>query len=119
MQSKLVTTIPRNRLLNILHSNREKHVKDYNAAMKIFKEDYLEKIDEIRDKADKEEIFPTHINVDKPVSYMTEYDRVIKMLELSDEERIKLDEATFDMFVNDNWDWKGHFLSNTVKYLTK
>jgi len=51
-----------------------------------------------------------------PVSYEDNYNRAIRMLELSVEEQIELEEQIFNQLVLDEWHWKQMFTSMNATY---
>jgi hypothetical protein len=52
----------------------------------------------------------------EPQDHTIDYDRVIKMLEMSVDSLIELDEGAFDQYVMDNWSWKGDALATNEMY---
>ena len=52
----------------------------------------------------------------EPIDQMREYDRIIKMLEMSMDDIIKRDERGFSQYVMDDWSWKANFLETTNPY---
>lgn len=52
----------------------------------------------------------------KPVSHIADYERLLKMIDLTDESHIELDEREFDQYVNDEWHWKREFVLSNSKY---
>jgi ribosomal protein S28E/S33 len=56
------------------------------------------------------------VHIPEPQDYTREYDRALKMLEISVDDIIELDEETFAQFVMDDWDWKRQFLNSTASY---
>ncbi len=52
----------------------------------------------------------------KPVSYADEYTRAIRMLELSVEDIIEIQDSVFDQLVLDEWHWKTSFVASTALY---
>ena len=105
-------------LIDILKKNWKQHALDYTEAMVEFNTEYYKRLKDMMELADKNE-FNQHVDVPQPVSYEKDYKRAVDMLELSCDEIIELDEATYDKLVNDNWSWKSHFDANTTMYLAK
>ena len=106
--------IDREKLLEIVIANRELHVKQYDEAvedykaaalklatsnLKLAKTGEMEKIAQIRP-------IPT-----PPVSYESNYSRAIRMLELSVEDVISVEQDTFNQLVLDEWSWKRSFIA--------
>lgn len=111
--------VDKKELLEIVLKNRETHItqfeeslSDYKAAVikvttdnvKLAKSGDLEKIKQIK-----------HIP-SEPESYEQSYTRAIRMLELSVDAVITLDEYTFNNLVLDEWDWKKRFALSGSTY---
>lgn len=94
-------------IVNYLTNNRDAHIKQYEKA----RIGYLEKVNEIINKiglhiASNE--IPDHgfrIDLRAPELKSNEYDKCIKMFELSVDDIIELSTQDYDKIVNDNWDW--------------
>ncbi len=108
-------------LLNIVVENRSKHIIAYKesvvdykaAAIKLAKENLeLANTGEL-DKIAKFKVLPS-----APVSHEKEYDRAIRMLELSIENEIAVEEAVFNQLVLDEWHWKNNFVATSTLYKT-
>lgn len=108
----------RTELLEIVQNNRIKHVKEYDEAV----QDYLEAVVVIAknnlkkaktgDRAKfKFESFPT-----APKSYENDYDKAIRMIELSVDDVIEVEEHTFSQLVLDEWTWKQSFSVSNAAY---
>ena len=112
-------TVKQDELLGILRENRETHKTDYEDAYKGYLETCGEKLMELLEefKAGEREIvqwteFP-------PQSQVKDYDRVIRMLELSVDSEIELAADEFANFVQDDWHWKDNWTISNSAYLTK
>ena len=113
--------IEKKKLLAIVRENKEKHIKEYEesvtdykaGAIKIAKEHVeLAKTGEL-DKIAKIRAMPS-----APVSHEKEYDRAIRMLELSVEKEIEVEEDIFNQLVLDEWSWKHQFVASASLYKT-
>jgi len=110
--------IERVKLLGIVTENKQKHITefaeavvDYKTAVKKICTYNLSEIDAGR--IDKLKEVP-----DQPTSYETSYSRAIRMLELSADEIIEVDELTFNQLVLDEWQWKHSFTASNSFYKT-
>ena len=108
----------RHELLNIVRENKQKHivaftesVEDYKVAvlkiasanLKMAKTADLSKFDFKK--------FPS-----TPVSYEDNYTRAERMLELSVEDVIEIEEHIFNQLVLDEWGWKQSFVATGALY---
>lgn len=106
-------------LLDIVKSNKEKHIQQYNesvndyklAAIKIMTDNL-----ELVNSGDLDKIASAKSLPSKPISYENSYARAIRMLELSVDETITLEEDVFNQLVLDEWSWKGSFSTNLMAY---
>lgn len=113
--------INKNKLLSILMENKLTHIANYKEA----EQDYIDavliictnnlKLAEygiIKKFGDIKPI-PT-----KPVSYETDYNKAIRMLELSIDNNIALSKYEFSQLVLDEWEWKHDFKMSSMNYKT-
>ncbi len=103
----------RDKLLAAVRENRGKHQVEYVEAMKGFRESVVEnlkkKIEFLQGElvlAEKGEDIKTSLSLTRPQQYLKDYDRVIKMLEMSHEDEVLLDHQEFTQYVMDDWKWK-------------
>lgn len=116
-------------LLGIVRANLDKHkadytesLVDYDVAMKKIAAENL-KIAKINQKkldmgADVSTLLSAKSWLAAPNSYEKEYSRAIRMLELSVEEVIDIEEDIFNQLVLDEWGWKKHFTATSTMYKT-
>lgn len=108
-------------LLDIVRANKEKHIKEYLeavadykiAAVKLAKANL-----KLANTADLEKISEMKAVPSAPISYEDSYSRAIRMLELSVEDVIELEETIFNQLVLDEWTWKRSFVASGALYKT-
>lgn len=107
------TRIEKQQLLTVLRENLKKHVAEYDAAMndywealEIYHEAQLNRA-KSRTKKGPEIPAPT-----EPTSQAKEYEKVIRQLELSIDDRVTLNDTQFQTYVMDDWFWKTTFQMN-------
>jgi len=105
-------------LLGIVKKNKETHVKlyeesveDYKVAVVKVAEYNLEAAKTNELEKMKFKLFPT-----TPVSYENQYAKAIRMLELSIETEIDVEEDIFNQLVLDEWSWKNSFITSGALY---
>jgi predicted nucleic acid-binding OB-fold protein len=111
--------VSRLELLEIVRKNKEQHIKDFNESVKDFKKAVVKVTKENLDLAksgDLEKIGSIKAVPPKPVSYETSYARAARMLELSVEDVIEVEEDVFNQLVLDEWDWKHQFITSNTLY---
>ena len=106
-------------LLEIVRQNKTKHVTEYEEAVVDYKalavkvaKDNLK----LANSGDLEKIKETKSMPTPPTSYENDYQRAIRMLELSVEDIIELEDDVFNQLVLDEWSWKRHFTVSNATY---
>lgn len=111
--------IDRKELLSIVLSNKEKHITEYNEAVEDFKTAALKLAETnlaLAQTGNVDNIAKIKPIPPKPVSYEKEYNRAIRMLELSVESVIDVEEDVFNQLVLDEWVWKNSFVTSNATY---
>lgn len=106
-------------LLEIVRENQKKHVAEYQEAVTDFKKAVINVTKEnlaLARTGRLEEIRKIRSVPHAPESYQDSYTRAIRMLELSVEDQIELDEQVFNQLVLDEWQWKLSFTSMSATY---
>jgi hypothetical protein len=106
-------------LLDIVRANKEKHIAEFIEAVADYKALAL-KIAQSNIKfaktADLEQFRNIKAMPASPISYEDSYRRAIRMLELSVEDIIEVEEDVFNQLVLDEWSWKRGFTASTMSY---
>lgn len=113
--------INRVELLGIVRQNKENHVKAFNESVEDYKVLVLKITKEnlrLAKTANLDELSKIQGLPQRPVSYEESYSRCIRMLELSVDEIIELDEPSFNEIVLDEWGWKRSFAAAGMAYKT-
>ena len=111
--------INRMNLLGIVRENKEKHIAEYNESVEDYKSAVIKIATEnlaLVTTNDLKEIAKVKNQPHPPVSYENSYTRAIRMLELSVEEHIEVEEDVFNQLVLDEWTWKHQFATSTALY---
>ena len=106
-------------LLEIVRENKLKHIATFQEAIVDYKSLVLEiatinhKLAETKDLAKFKQLkaIPS-----APQSYEDSYQRAIRMLELSVDDTIEVEEDVFNQLVLDEWNWKRGFTATTMSY---
>ena len=111
--------INRHELLAIVKENATKHVAAYDEAVDDYKAVVL-KIAQNNLKLAKTGELESFIKIkavpSAPQNYASSYSRAIRMLELSVEDVIELEQDTFNQLVLDEWVWKHNFIATSAMY---
>jgi hypothetical protein len=111
--------VDRKKLLKIVTDNKEKHITDFNESVEDYKAAVIKLAEanlELVKTGDLEKIAKTKPMPSKPVSYENNYTRAIRMLELSVEKEIDVEEDIFNQLVLDEWAWKNQFVATGALY---
>lgn len=120
------TRIATGKLVEILKANRERHASEFKDALAGWRKSYaaaLRKVaDTCRDAAAKLDgdamrgVAPEIVQLErdlffdlpvKPADHTADYDRIIRRLELSEDQEQFVKHSDFDRYVLDEWSWKG------------
>lgn len=103
-------------LLTILRDNKEKHQQVFEEALEGYKLKVIETLERTLEKAKAGDRLPEYIEIPRPINQTHEYNRAIKMMEMSVESEITLAVGEFDKYVMDRWAWKQNFLARNSMY---
>jgi hypothetical protein len=108
--------VDKRELLEKVQENRDGHHQVFEDAMEVYREQMIKELDSMIADAKAGRKIRRTVSMPEPEDHTRDYDRVIKMLEMSVEDIIELDEVDFDRYVQDNWVWSHSFASNTTSY---
>ena len=111
--------LDRAELLNIVLQNKEKHTAEYLEAVADYKLAVVKLAKanlKLANTGDLVKISNMQAVPAAPVSYEDSYSRAIRMLELSVEDVIELQEDVFNQLVLDEWTWKRSFTAMGATY---
>lgn len=106
-------------LLIIVRENMAKHVTEYLEAVEDYKKLVLKQSLDNLDMAKTGDLdtFSRIKSVpSRPNSYESSYRRAVRMLELSIEDVIEIEEDVFNQLVLDEWSWKHSFVASNSMY---
>ena len=111
--------INKKELLSIVRENKEKHIREYAESVEDFKAAVIkitEKNVELAKSGDLEKISKIRSIPSSPTSHESAYTKAIRMLELSVDKEIELEEDIFNQLVLDEWSWKNNFAMMASTY---
>lgn len=106
-------------LLDIVRANKDKHVADYLEAVNDYKALTIKVAQanlKLSKTGDLEQFKRFKAMPSAPNSYEDSYKRAIRMLELSVEDIIEVEEDVFNQLVLDEWQWKRGFITASATY---
>lgn len=108
--------VNKSEILDILKKNREDHRKIFLEALTGYRATAIKLLEERLELAKSGKRIELTFRLQQPIDQTRDYDRAIKMLEMSINEDIELTEEDFAMYVLDDWGWKRNFLSVNSTY---
>ena len=108
-------------LLDIVRANKEKHIAEYVEAVNDYKALVIQIAGanlKLAKTGDLEQIKRIKGMPQLPQSFEDSYKREIRMLELSVEDIIEVEEDVFNQLVLDEWQWKRGFTASAMSYKT-
>jgi hypothetical protein len=108
--------VNRNELLDVVRKNREQHRKIFEEAIEGYRSAAIKELDAMLNEAKAGKRIRRTVSLVEPVDQTREYNKVIRMLEMSTEDVIELQEHEFSQYVLDDWGWKGQFLASNSAY---
>lgn len=103
-------------LLETIKQNRETHRAIFEEAYDGFYKALVSQLDKMKEAALAQKKVSMYVGLTEPVDQTETYDKVIRMLELSTDDEITLDEREFGQYILDEWSWKGQFITSNALY---
>lgn len=114
-----VVKIAKSELLAILKKNREAHRAIFEKAQEGYRKEAIELLDIALQDARNGRKITTFIKLNTPIDQTSDYDRAIKMIEMSIDTNIEIGETDFANYVLDDWRWKEQFTATNAYYTEK
>lgn len=105
-----------------LHSkvieNLETHKADVDEALKLRREAISKAFNkQLKEMEFDIEFQPKdHFSFPMPKDHSSDYEKAIRMIEMTTDEVIELNESQFDKLVMDNWGWKSDLIATSSVY---
>ena len=109
----------RKELLKIVKENATKHLTDYNESVEDYKVAVIKLVKanlKLANTGELDQIARIKPIPQRPSNYSDNYNRAIRMLELSVEDTIDVEEHIFNQLVLDEWSWKQNFVAASALY---
>lgn len=117
MRTELSVTVKVAELVDILAKNKDEHVRLNKQAWKLYRKAMREWLEARLDELEHRKPPTRQIPHPEPESHEEEYERVIGMLQMHQEDTIELTYEVYRMYVDDDWDWK-HMWEVSNSYYT-
>ncbi len=103
-------------ILSKLRLNREEHIKIVKEAQKGMRIQWRAMLTKALTALDDGGPVETFLNLQIPPNHTKDFDRAIQMFEMTTDKEVRLDEASFQMFVRNQWHWQRQFLATNSAY---
>jgi hypothetical protein len=112
-------TVKKDELLEAIRKNREAHHEAFMKAQTGYRVAVIEHLEKMLKDAREGASIKTVIDLETPCNYTKDYDRVIRMLEMSQADTITITEKQFSQYVLDEWGWSHVFERHIATYTGK
>lgn len=106
-------------LREIVQANRDEHRNDFLEAQEKFRERVVEELERRLEDARQGRQVDMAIRLPVPEDHTADYDRVLRMLDISVGDTIELEEDDVACYVQDDWAWKRAWISTMSNYSGK
>jgi hypothetical protein len=106
-------------LLGLVRENKDKHIAEFLESVEDYKNLVLTIAKSnltLAKTGNLEDFKKIKASPHAPTSYEDSYKRAIRMLELSVDEIIEVEEDVFNQLVLDEWSWKHNFTASNTMY---
>lgn len=103
-------------LQKALQKNCDNHVKEFNEAMEGFRAEWILKLKAEMAQAASNQPIDGELHLEKPVCHEKDYQRVLDMLEFSQDDEFIISMRDFNQYVRDEWDWTRGFKRMSETY---
>lgn len=109
--------IDKGQLAKVLHDNRAAHRGVYEKAFDGYTKAAIRFFEKQLALAREGERFQPFFQEPMPEDHTADYDTVIEMLNMSEDDVITLTQGEFRQYVKDEWGWKREFLATSANYV--
>jgi hypothetical protein len=102
--------------LETIKKNRAAHKAIFNEAVAGYKDQTLKLLNNHIEQIKSGKVMRVTVSLPQPEEHTKDYDRAIKMLEMSVDDEILIDEQSFQSYIMDDWHWKRQFLASNSHY---
>lgn len=106
-------------LLKALKLNRDEHRSTFLEALDGYSKEAIKALNERVEDAKRNKRISLTFRLVQPEDHTRDYDRVIRMLEMSVSEELEITQDQFANFVMDDWAWSRQFYASNSTYSSK
>lgn len=105
-------------LLTAIKTNLNAHRSEFETAIAGYEAEALKRTKDLVKQLKNGERPNLTIHLAIPMDHTKDYERIIRMLEMSQESVVVLDEHDFAQYVQDDWAWKNQFHLTNSSYMS-
>lgn len=111
-----VIVVKKSDLLGALKKNRDVHRSIFLEAQVGYREAVIKELDSMLADARSGRAYRKVVRLEEPQDHTRDYDRIVKMLEMSIADDVPISETEFAQYVLDDWGWKDQFIGTASSY---
>lgn len=108
--------VDRKALIQRLRSNRLTHRNIFLEAVEGYKVEAVKQLEDFIARIKSGSLKHVYVSLPTPEDHTGDYDRIIGLLGLSEEETVPLDDSSYASYYMDDWTWKRQFLTSNSLY---
>jgi hypothetical protein len=109
-------SIPRQKLLDVLVANRMQHRLIFEEALEGYREEAVRQLQDHIDRIRDGNLIRVMVSLPMPEDHTDDYDRVIGLIDMSEDAKVVLSDDEYASYVQDDWSWKRAFLTSNAYY---
>lgn len=108
--------VKKDELLTRIEANRDEHRAIFEEALDGWKKKVIESLEARYQDALQGKDFNIVIHLPRPEDHTDQYDTVIEMLKMSQDDELELTQHDFACYALDKWQWQAAFLATSMDY---
>lgn len=108
--------VTKDELLQAIRKNRDEHRLIFEEALEGWKSKVTKALEYAVADAKAGKDYRLTVGLVRPEDHTKDYDRAIRMLEMSQDDELVLSAVDFATYVMDEWGWQRTFAANTTLY---
>lgn len=109
-------TVKKADLVKVVTDNRAEHRQIFEEAVEGYKKRAVELLEAHIERIKNGKLERVAVSLPVPQDHTADYDRVLKMLDMSVDDTVTLDDGAFAEYVMDDWGWQRQFLTDSSAY---
>lgn len=109
-------TVRKDELLEILRENQARHRAVFEAALEGFRTEAQRQLNLTIDAIRKGSRRTVYVRLEAPEDHTRDYRRIVRMVEMHQDDTITLSEEDAACYIEDDWAWKRAWLANSGSY---